>query len=54
MIIPWIHGGQTKRKEKKEVLINGPVASSLGNLYNDLIDLMLGRYRVPHSEVNVT
>ena len=34
-------------------LINtGPVASNHGNLYNELLALMLGRYGVPHAEVN--
>ena len=30
----------------------GPVASNHGNLYNELLALVLGRYGVPHAEVN--
>ena len=30
------------------------MASNRGNLYVTLLALVLGRYRVPHDEVNVT
>ena len=33
---------------------SGPVASNHSNLYNKILALVLGRYRVIHSEVNGT
>ena len=35
-------------------LANDPMASNDGNLYNKLLDLLLGRYGVPHDELNGT
>ena len=42
-------------KNSKRLLIyqiTGPVASNHSNLYNKLLSLVLGRYGVPHAEVN--
>ena len=38
----------------REKLLAGTVASNHGNLYNDLLYLLLGRYRVFHSKENGT